>query len=71
MNRTSLMLVLLLCLACLFLGVAFGAGVFGCNEDEFGADHVFFKAGECFRSIGSDGSVFLDCRRVVRPGGEQ
>jgi hypothetical protein len=69
MNRRTLILILLLSAACIGLGVSFGAQVFGCNQDEFGADHTFFKASDCFQSRGTDGSVFLECRRVVTVGG--
>jgi hypothetical protein len=65
MNRRNLILVLLLCGACMFLGVSFGAQVFGCQQDELDSDHVFFRANECFQSSAPDGTKFLECRRVA------
>ena len=66
-SRRSAILVALLCLACLLLGASLGNQLFGCKEDELGSDHVFFRAEECFNSVGDDGSRFLDCRRAVMP----
>ena len=69
MNLTTLLLSCSLAISSMALGVALGAKAFGCDQDEFGADHTFFRAPECFQSTGADGSVFLECRRLVRVGG--
>jgi hypothetical protein len=62
-------LLLALSITLMLLGAALGAYAFGCKQDAYGADHVFFRAQECFQSRGTDGSVFLECRRVVSVGG--
>ena len=69
MNRRNLVLVLLLSMACMGLGISFGAEMVGCEQDELGADHVFFRANECFESSAADGSKFLECRRLTAAGG--
>jgi hypothetical protein len=65
MNRTNLILMLALCLVMTGLGIAFGAQAFGCQQDELGADHVMFQAGECRPRLESDGTQYLECRRVT------
>jgi hypothetical protein len=65
MNRRNLILVLLMAMACMGLGFSFGAEVMGCQQDELGADHVMFQAGECRPRLESDGTQYLECRRVT------
>lgn len=69
MNRNTTLLIAGLAAACIALGAGLGSLIYGCDQDEFGADHTFFRAPECFQSTGADGSVFLECRRLVRVGG--
>lgn len=68
MSRVNLIMVLCLCVACMGLGIALGKQIFGCKDDEISSDHVLFQAHECFQPRGDDGSVFLECRRVVKVG---
>lgn len=68
MSRVNLIMVLCLCVACTALGIAFGKQIFGCQGDDLSSDHVLFDAHECFQPRGDDGSVFLECRRVVKVG---
>ena len=58
-----------LCAACMLLGAGFGSYVYGCQDDELSSDHALFRAHECTQPIATDGSVFLECRRLVKVGG--
>ena len=65
MNRRPTILILLLSIACTAMGIALGAQSFGCDEDQYGADHVFFKASDCFQSVDAKGVQLLTCIRAT------